>query len=126
MMRVLFGQIPEIPKGEPLPPGSYVVRLVDVGEKMTKVGDEMWLLKFAVEDERHLGRFIWDNLVFSDAGLPRVKLACEALGLDVSGEVELTPDMLIDRRCRLKVIVQEYQGEKRNKVAFGGYEAMGE
>ena len=124
MPRIPFDEVPELRAHEPLPAGSYSARVIEVVEKMTKSGDEMWRLRFAVDDECYAGRSVWDNLIFSTKALPRVKTACEALGVDVSGELDLTPDMLVDRRCRIEVAVEEYAGKRRNSVTFDGFEAI--
>jgi len=73
------------------------------------------------------GRFIFDNLVFSEAAIKRAKLICSRLGLDVSGELNLTPSLLKDRRCYISVLTEEYEDnegkiKKRNIVPFAGYE----
>ena len=77
----------------------------------------------------HEGRKIFDNMVFSEKALKRVKLICSRLGLDVSGELDLTPDMLKGRACLVTVETQEYvndegRNKKRNVVPFAGYERI--
>ena len=96
-------------------------------EATTQNGDDMWKLKFVVESGEHRGRYIFDNMVFSDAALKRAKLICSRLGLDVSGELNLTPSVITDRTCNVTVDIEEYEDhkgniKKRNVVPFAGYE----
>lgn len=112
--------------GDPVPPGTYVCRVVSVEETTTRHGDEMWRLRFVIEEGPHRGRLLWDNLPFSEAALPRLKLACAALGLDTSGEVDLASGGLLDRSCRLRVVVENHKGRRRNKVPYDGYEPLEE
>ncbi len=87
----------------------------------------MWGLKFQVSDGEYAGRYIFDNLVFSTGAMKRVKLICSRLGIDVSGKVKLTPELLLGKRVMLTVAIEEYVSEekgpgKRNSVPFAGYE----
>ena len=117
---------PNGPDGKPVPAGTYVCRAVAVEETTTRHGDEMWRVRFSIEEGPHRGRLLWDNLPFSEAALPRAKLACDALGLDTEGEVDLSPDELLGRRCRLRITLETYKGRRRNKVAYDGYEPLEE
>ena len=66
-------------------------------------------------------------MVFSQKALPRVKLICSRLGVDVAGEIDLKPEHLIEKTCLVTVTIEEYEGDegkvkKRNSVPFSGYE----
>ena len=66
-------------------------------------------------------------MFFSQAALKRVKLICARLGLDVSGEIDLTPSLITGRTCYVTVGIEEYEDhqgnlKKRNVVPFAGYE----
>jgi hypothetical protein len=131
MPKIDFNKIDDVGGFTPLPDGKYPCRLDDIEESATQYGDEMWKLKFAVTSGEHKGRFIFDNLVFSAKALKRAKLICSRLGVDVSGEVELTPAMLIGKECILTAETEEYENEegvlkKRNFVPFAGYERLDE
>ena len=99
MVRFNFDEAGDVRDFEPLPDGQYQVELADIALDQTRKGDPMWKLKFAVVDGPHAGRFVFDNLIFSKAAAPRVKLICSALGLDTSGEIDLTPELLLGRRA---------------------------
>lgn len=127
MPKIDFGNVGEVEDFAPLPEGKYLCELTDIEESSTQNGDELWKLRFEVIEGEHVGRYIFDNMVFSKAAMRRVKLICSRLGLDVSGEIDLTPDMLIERACYLIVDVDSYKNEegatkKRNIVRFSGYE----
>ena len=126
MPRIDFGNVDDAQDYSPLPAGRYLVTLTEVGEAKTKYGDEMWKLRFVVDEGQYKGRYIFDNLVFSEAALKRVKLICSRLGLDVSGELDLTPGLIKGCRCSVSVEVADYtdqEGEtkSRNVVPFAGY-----
>ena len=129
MPSIDFTAVDEAADFSPLPDGQYRCRLDQIEPDRTQYGDEMWKLRFAVEDEPFQGRFIFDNLVFSEKALGRVKLICSRLGLDVSGAVNVTPELLRHRVCLIEVESEEYVDEegntkKRNIVPFAGYQRI--
>lgn len=131
MPKVDFSKIDDVQDFSPLPPGKYPCRLVEVEEAKTQYDDEMWKLRFQVASGPHAGRFIFDNLVFSEAAIKRAKLICSRLGLDVSRELDLTTAMLKGRACQVTVEVEDYEDQqgktkKRNVVPFAGYERSGQ
>ena len=82
-----FTQIDDVQDFTPLPDGTYQCRVAEVEETATQHGDEMWKLRFEVVKGEHSGRHVFDNMVFSAAAHPRVKLICSSLGFDVSGKL---------------------------------------
>jgi hypothetical protein len=127
MPRINFAEVDNVQDFSPVPQGKYPCRLVEVEEASTQYGDEMWKLKFEITEGEYAGRFIFDNMVFSEAAMKRVKLICSRLGLNTSGEVDLTPGMLEGCSCLLSVEVEDYEDhegriKKRNVVPFAGYE----
>ena len=127
MPRIDFSNVDDVQDYSPLPAGRYLVTLTEVEEATTKYGDEMWKLRFVVDEGQCKGRYIFDNLVLSKAAQKRVKFICSRLGFDVSGVLDLTPDLIKGSRCFVSVEVEEYtdqEGEtrNRNRVPFAGYE----
>ena len=127
MPKIDFSHIDDVQDFSPLPDGEDPCRLSEIEEASTHSGDEMWKLKFEVVDGEYTGRYIFDNLVFSDAALKRVKLVCSRLGMDVSGEIDLTPSLLEGRTCLISTEIEEYEDnegrtKRRNTVPFAGYE----
>ena len=129
MPTVDFDEVADAEDFSPLPAGAYVCRVSGVEEKMSQAGNEMWNLKLVVEEGEYVGRYLFDNLVFVGKALPRVKLVCSRLGIDVSGQVNLLPEMLMGKRARVTVGIEPYIDEhgaqkRRNVVPFAGYEAI--
>ena len=129
MPKVDFSTIDDVQDFTPIPAGKYLCKLIGIEEARTQYDDEMWKLRFQVIDGDHVGRFVFDNLVFSEAAIKRVKLICARLGLDVTGETDLTPAMIKDRTCWLTVQTEEYEDDEgreksRNVVPFAGYERV--
>ena len=126
MPKVDFSKVDDVQDFRPLPDGKYFCRLSEIEEAATQYGDEMWKIRFEVIQGEYTGRFIFDNLVFSEAALKRVKLICSRLGVDVSKEMDITPDLLQNRKCYVSVVTEEYEDaegkiKKRNVVPFAGY-----
>ena len=127
MPKIDFNTVDDAEDFSPLPDGQYLCRLQDVEEALTQHGDEMWKLRFVVAEGEHEDRYVFDNLVFSAAALKRVKLICSRLGLDVSGELDVTPELLQGRSCQITVDTETYEDEagktkRRNIVPFAGYD----
>ena len=114
-----------------LPDGEYLCRIDSIDDTMTtNAGDAMWNLQMVVDDGDYQGRKVFDKIAFSRAALPRVKLLCEQLGLDVNGVSILEPERLIGRAVHVTVEIQSYTdryGEEKqtNKVTFAGYRKAG-
>jgi len=127
MPKVDFSKIDDVQDFSPLPEAKYLCRLSEIEEATTQYGDELWKLRFEVIEGEHAGRCIFDNMVFSQAAMKRVKLICSRLGLDVTGELDLTPETLIGRTAWVEAQIEEYEDsqgkkKKRNVVPFAGYE----
>jgi hypothetical protein len=127
MPKINFDEIEDVQDFSPIPGGRYLCRLVEVEESKTQYDDEMWNVRFEVIEGEHKGRAVFDRMIFSQAAIKRVKLICSRLGLDVSGPMNLTPEMVKGKTCHLTVQVEEYLDEgqnpkKRNVVPFAGYE----
>jgi len=105
----------------PLPDGEYICKIERVERSQSQYGDEMWKVRFIVLVGQFAGRPIYDNLTFSAESLPRVKLLCSCLGLNLSGELDLTPDMIRGKQCRVRVGTKVYQDRPLNKVHFDGF-----
>ena len=126
MPRVDFPAIADTNDFAPLPDGEYVCALTDIEVDRTRAGDEMWKLRWTVQDGEFAGRLLFDNLVFSQRALSRVKLVCGVCGVDTSGAVDLQPDMLLEKRAVVSTFQEEYTDEQgrtkvANRVPFEGY-----
>ena len=126
MPRIDFENVEGIGDYSPVPDGQYLCRLTDIEPDTTRSGDEMWKLRWTVESGEHAGRLLFDNLVFNAKAMPRVKLVCSSCGLDVTGEVDLNPDMLLNKRIMVMTYQEEYEDERgqakvANRIPFDGY-----
>ena len=131
MPKIDFGHVDDVQDFSPLPAGKYLCRLSGIEEASTQHGDEMWKLRFEVIKGPSAGRLVFDNLVFSEAALKRAKLICSRLGLDVSKELDLTPELIKGRVALLTVDIEPYEDaegrtKQRNTVPFAGYERASE
>ena len=114
---------------DPVPVGQYLCVVEKVKPRTTKDGDEMWGLGLKILQGQHAGRFVWDNMVFSERALPRVKLICSRLGLDVSRAWDVTIDDVGGRKVNVNVQTEEYTDKEgnirsRNVVPYDGYEEV--
>ncbi len=115
-----------------VPQGTYLCRIAEVRQGITRGGDQRWSLRLVVAEGQHVGKqAAWDSLVFSTRGRPRVRLVFQALGLPASGKVQVDPADLEDRQVLVDIRPAEYQaptGEtvRRNEVPYDGYRHAGE
>lgn len=113
----------------PVPEGEYEVEVVKIEPRSTYAGDEMWGLHLRIVSGPHAGRKIFDNMVFSEAAMNRVKLICSRLGIDVSKQMDLTENMLLGKHCIIKTVIREYEDRERvkklkNEIPFAGYKRI--
>lgn len=113
----------------PIPEGTYPCECQSIETKSTKSGDVMWNIKWRVISGEYEGKIFYDNLVFSEAALSRVKLVAKRVALlDVdSGPVDFETRHLQDKCAMITVEINEYtndQGKqvRNNKPTFGGYD----
>lgn len=128
-----FEGVEDVKDFSPIPKDKYPCIVDQVVEKKTTNDDEMWRLKWKVLSGKYEGRTFFDNMVFSEAAMKRVKLICSRLGLDVSGKISLTTDMVEGAKALVSVEVEDYDAEdddgnpvtkQRNTVPFAGYERL--
>lgn len=112
-----------------IPAGQYkcsVVHIIthDDGGNPIKTSsmDEMWKIRFHVDEGMYQGALLYDNLIFSEKGFKRAKFICKRLGLEMTGEFELSPDMLIGKKGIVTVVMGEYMGQPKNEIPYGGYD----
>ena len=96
-------------------PGDYPVEVIDANETVSKTGHEMIELKLKTS----AGSYLYDFLVFIPNAFWKIDSFRAATGEAVTPgqDVEITADDLIGRTGTVRLIVEEYKGKKRNKVA---------
>jgi hypothetical protein len=114
-MRFDFSQIQDVESFVSIPEGSYVCRVAEVRDGVTRDGSVRWSLRLEVAQGEYAGRTAgWDGLHWSDRGIVRVKRVLEILGFDVRGELELEPEQLIGTRAKV-----EFRSEQWNDPVSG-------
>jgi hypothetical protein len=96
-------------------PGDYTVEVINAEETISKQGNEMIELKLKVLPS---GAILYDNLVFTKNAFWKIDAFRAATGEKVipDEEVDLQPDDLIGRTGRARLVIEEYNQTKRNKV----------
>ena len=125
-MKVNFTNVDDVQDFTPLPDDIYLFKLVLIEEATTQTGYDMWKLRFEVVSGPYEGRFIFDNMVFSEKAMRRVKLICYTLGVDITQEVDLTPELLLNKYSYVTVVTEDFEDntgvtKQRNSVPFAGY-----
>ena len=128
-MEVDWDEVNEAQNFTLIPEGSYTCKVTDVEEKTSSNDNEMWNVTWEVLDGEFAGRKVFDRVMFTEKSLPRCKLMCAALGMDMRGRVNLTPELLLGRSCILHVEEDEYEDKNgkmvpKNSVPFGGFEPV--
>ena len=99
-----------------VPVGDYAVEVIGAEETISKQGNDLIELKLRIEPS---GAICFDNLVFVPNAFWKIDAFRAATGDKVTPdeEVDLKADDLVGRKGRARLIVEEYNGRKRNKVA---------
>jgi len=130
-MKLDFSNVEDAESYVSIPEGTYVCRIADVRQSLTREGSPRWSLRLEVAEGEYAGRTAaWDSLIFSERGLPRVKQVLQRFGFDVTGTLELQPTDLIDLRARAQCLLEEYEDkltgrrQTRLRVPYLGYESL--
>lgn len=126
-MEINYDEIDSINEFQLVPEGTYLCRITEVKEAATRNGFPMWKLRLEIEEGDFAKRTILDRLIFSPPAMRRVKRALQCLGVEVAGKQDITPEMLLGKRCKIRTIVENYvdqEGESRtgNAVPYDGYQ----
>ena len=96
-------------------PGDYEVEVIDAVESLSRSGHEMIELKLKTSS----GSILYDFLVFIPNAFWKIDSFRASTGEVVTSatDVEIIADDLIGRSGSARLIVEEFKGKKRNKVA---------
>jgi hypothetical protein len=86
---------------KPLPEGIYAVQIKAVHERKTHCGDPSLRLRLVVLEGLYEGRSVWTDLPLSPEARPRLKCFLAAIGLQGTGKVQLTSELLEGRSLRV-------------------------
>lgn len=129
-MQIDFSRVEDLESYASIPEGTYLCRIGDVREGLTRDGSPRWALRLEVAEGDYAGKTAaWDGLTWSERGLPRVKQVLAKLGFDVSGPLELHPGDLKGLHVRAQLQPEEREdplsGRRivRLRVPYMGYES---
>lgn len=129
-MKLDFSGVEDAESYISIPEGTYLCRVADVREGLTRDGSARWGIRLEVIEGEYAGRTAaWDALIFSERGMPRVKHVLATLGLDVSVPMDLQPNDLMGLQARAQFLIEEYEDrltgrrQRRLRVPYSGYES---
>jgi hypothetical protein len=121
MPKVDFTKVNEAGEYQPIDEGEYLAEVINVDVRQGQKG-EYWNIKYQILTGDNAGKHVYDNLSFAPGALKRVKLFCSRLGLDVSGELDLSPGDIQNGRIKITLEISEYDGKLKNIIPFEGFD----
>lgn len=104
-----FSTVPDTDK--PIPPGKYNATIVHAEPKTSKAGNPMIAIRWRIDDEgEYYHRNIFDNLVFSQNALWRVRQVLLAVGFSTTFNGDVNPESLLGESATLTVTIQAGKG----------------
>jgi len=132
-MRQDFSEIEDSHNLISVPPGRYLCEIVDTRVSAARDGSPRWGMHWKVKGGELAGKTAaWDNLNWSERGLPRVKQILRVLGFETGGVLDLEPDDLVGRAAVVQVEREIYEPEgsdrriERLAVPYDGYTSLEE
>lgn len=127
-MRYDFSSVEDAESFVTVPEGEHLCRIAEVRPGQARDGSERWRLRLEIADGQWAGRTAaWDSITWSERGIYRVKKVLECLGYDVSGEVVVDPDDLLELRALVQLETEEWEDpvtgrrQERMRVPYLGY-----
>ena len=111
MVRIIFGQEVEAQDNTPLPEGEYRCRLTELNATITTEGLELWESKYEVLRGAYKGKTIIAERFFIKDNLRRVKCFCELLGIDISDEIGVVLERIVNHNIFVDIDSLEYEDE---------------
>ena len=104
-----------VSKNEPIPEGVHELMIKTVEPKVSKAGNDMWLVTFEDVETKNV---VWENYTFVDKALFKVKELFDALGYDTDTEAFELPDPqdIIGNYVKAKIVMDEYEGQPVSRV----------
>lgn len=107
--------------GDILPPGRHTVKVTEAKETQSSNGHPQLELSLESIAGEYQGGTIRDWITFTANAAGRVKQVLGALGVDVSGSVEVEPSALVGSRATIVVRTKTRDGKEFSEVK--AYEA---
>jgi len=130
-MQIDFSQVEDVQVFTSVPEGTYVVKVAEVREGLTREGSPRWSMRLEVVRGDLTGRTAaWDSLAWSERGLRRVKHVLDKLGFDVAGSLEVHAEQLVGLEVVAEIKHEEREDpgtgtrQVRPRVPFLGYESV--
>ena len=130
-MKIDFSAIEDVESYVSVPEGTYLCRIAEVREGLTREGHPRWAFRLEVDGGDHAGRTAaWDALILSPRGLPRAKTVLARMGFDVSGPLSIESNDLLQRRVRAELQREEHEhpdtGRRLSRliVPYMGYQPL--
>jgi hypothetical protein len=105
---------------EPLPEGEYLARVTKCEETVSKnSGAPMFKLECVIDGAPWP---IDEYLVFSQGGMMKINCAVKSCGVDKKlgasdgAEIELDAQHFVGATGKVKLVIEEYNGKRRNKI----------
>ena len=97
-------------------PGDYTVEVLNAVETLSSKRSDMIELKLKVHPE---GAVFFDYLVFVENSFWKIDAFRAAMGETVrpDQDVDISADDFIGKKGRARLLVEEYNGRKHNKIA---------
>jgi len=120
----------------PVPNGKYLCEVIEAEIRFTQSGDEMWAVRFEIVDGDYKGRVLFDNIVFSEKAMKRVKMIFSRMGINTTGKSSPTTENIMGKRVYLDVGISSYMKldeatgkeieKMKNVIPFAGYHRLDE
>src|ERR1051325_4964372 len=104
-----FAKVPDI--SAPVPAGQYDATIVKAEAGISKAGNPMIKLRWRIDDDgEYYHRQIFDNLVFTETALWRVRQFLAAIGYASDFKGEINPENLLGESAIIALTIQAGEG----------------
>lgn len=106
---------------EPVPAGVYdaVIDATKIELRDSQAGNKVLSVPFVIQNHpEYTGRIVFEYYAITDKAKWKIGQLLLAVGLldKNNPKIDLNTDMLHNRRCKIHVIQEEYNGTLRNRV----------
>jgi len=114
---------------EPIEPGKYDAVVWEVKKEEAKSGNMMLVWEFKLQDEEYQNRRAWYRSVLLPNCMWKLKQILKRIApeYDLSGKLEIDPDDLAGRKCRLVMTYdEEYENDKVEDILAPKEDELGD